>query len=114
MTKRTITLLSLAAIVFLVAAFVGFGPAFATHLQSCQTSIYGPNPGECLTSASGPVLIGFVLYLAGVLAALFAWIIGLVQTARIGRWGWFLAVLLLSPLGSLFYGLVGSATKASA
>jgi len=114
MTKRTITILSLAAIVFLVAAFVGFGPAFATHLQSCQRSFSGPNAGECLTSASGPVLIGFVLYLAGVLAALFAWLISLVRTAQIGRWGWFLGVLLLSPLGSLLYGLVGPATKPSA
>ncbi len=113
MPKRAITILSLAAIVFLVVAFVGFGPAFATHLQSCQTSIYGTNPGECLVSASGSVLIGFVLYLAGVLAALFAWLIGLFQTARIGRWGWFLGVLLLSPLGSLLYGLVGPKTKVS-
>ena len=114
MTKRTIAILSVAAIVLLVAAFVGYGPAFATHLQSCQSSLSAPNAGDCLTSASGPVLIGFVLYLAGVLAALFAWLIGLFQTARIGRWGWFLGVLLLSPLGSLLYGLVGPATKASA
>ena len=114
MSKRSIVILSLAAIVLLGAAFVGFGPAFSTHLQSCQTSIYGTNPGECLTSASGSVLIGFVLYLAGVLAAVFAWLIGLFYTARLSRWGWFLGVLLLSPLGSLLYGLAGPATKASA
>jgi hypothetical protein len=114
MTKRTVTILSVAAIAFLVAAFVGFGPAFATHLRSCQSSLYGPNAGECLTSASGPVLIGFVLYLAGVLAAVLAWLVGLVQTGRLGRWGWFLLVLLLSPLGSLLYGLAGPTTKASA
>lgn len=114
MNKRTITVLSLAAIVLLVAAFVGFGPAFSTHLQSCQSSLYGTNASDCLSSASGPVLIGFVLYLAGLLAAVFAWIFGLIKTAAIRRWGWFLAVLLLSPLGSLLYGVAGPATSATA
>ena len=59
------------------------------------------------------MLIGFVLYLVGVLAALLAWLIGLLQTARIGRWGWFLGGLRSSPLGSLLYGLVGPKTKVS-
>lgn len=112
MNKRTITILSLAAIVFLIAAFVGFGPAFATHLRSCQSSLNGTNASDCISSASGAVLIGFVLYLAGVLAALLAWIIGLIRTAQIRRWGWFLVVLLLSPLGSLLYGVAGPATRA--
>jgi hypothetical protein len=114
MTKRSVAILSLAAISLLVAAFVGFGPAFATHLRSCQTSIYGTNAGECFISASGADLIGFVLYLFGALAVLFAWIIGLVQTAQLRRWGWFVAVLLISPLGSLLYGVAGPTTKAYA
>jgi hypothetical protein len=35
------------------------------------------------------------------------WILGLIRTAQLGRWGWFVAVLLISPLGSLLYGLAG-------
>jgi len=106
-TKRTIALLSLAAIVLLLSAFVGFGPAFATQLRSCQSATNNPYATNCLSSASGAVVIGFVLYLAGVLAALVAWILGLITTARMRRWGWFVAVLLISPLGSLLYGLAG-------
>ena len=109
MSKRTITILSLLGIILLVAAFIGYGPAFATQLKSCQSA-----PATCLSSASGGVLIGFVLYLAGVIAALLAWIIGLVTTARIGRWGWLIVVLLISPVGSLLYGLVGPSTRAHA
>jgi hypothetical protein len=61
----------------------------------------------CLTSAGSAVGIGFVLYLGGVLAAILAWILGLIKTAQIRRWGWFAAVLLLPALGSLLYGLAG-------
>ena len=113
MNKRTITILSVGAIVLLVSAFVGFGPAFATQFRSCQSSVNNLYSKGCITSASRAVVIGFVLYLAGALAALAAWIMGLIQTARIGRWGWLLVVLLISPLGSLLYGLVGPTTRAN-
>jgi hypothetical protein len=114
MNKRTITILSLVAIVLLVIAFVGFGPAFATQLRSCQSSINNPYSTGCITSASRAVVIGFVLYLAGALAALAAWIMGLIKTAQISRWGWLVVVLLISPLGSLLYGLAGPTTRANA
>ena len=106
-TKRTIALLSLAAIVLLFSAFVGFGPAFATQLRACQSATNNPYATNCISSASGAVVIGFVLYLAGALAALVAWVMGLITTAHLRRWGWFVAVLLISPLGSLLYGLAG-------
>ena len=105
--KRTIALLSLAAIVLLFSAFVGFGPAFATQLRACQSATNNPYATNCISSASGAVVIGFVLYLAGALAALVAWVMGLITTAHLRRWGWFVAVLLISPLGSLLYGLAG-------
>lgn len=113
MTKRTIMILSIAAIVLLIAAFVGFGPAFATQLRSCQSSATGTSTLNCLTSASSAVVIGFVLYLAGVLAALLAWIVGLIRTAQLRRWGWFVVVLFISPLGSLLYGVAGPSTRAN-
>ena len=112
MNKRTITILSIAAILLNVIAFVGFGPAFATQLRFCQSSTNSTNLLGCITAAGGAVDIGFVLYLGGVLAAVVAWIIGLIRTAQIRRWGWFAAVLLLPALGSLLYGLAGPTTKA--
>ncbi len=112
MNKRTIALLSIAAIVLNAIAFIGFGPAFATQLRFCQSSANSANLLGCLTSAGASVDIGFVLYLSGVIAAVVAWIMGLIQTAQIRRWGWFAAVLLLPALGSLVYGLVGPTTTA--
>jgi hypothetical protein len=110
-SKVTIALLSIAAIVLNVIAFVKFGPAFATQLRSCQSST-NTNLLGCLTSAGSAVDFGLVLYLGGVIAAILAWIIGLIKTTQIRRWGWFAAVLLLPVLGSLLYGLVGSTTRA--
>jgi hypothetical protein len=112
MDKRTIALLSVAAIVLNVIAFIGFGPAFATQLRMCQSPATSTNLLGCLTAAGTAVDIGFVLYLGGVLAAVVAWIMGLIKTARIRRWGWFTAVLLLPALGSLLFGLVGPTTTA--
>jgi ATP/ADP translocase len=109
--KGLIVLLILLAIALNVIAFVGFGPAFSTYLRSCQSSISNSYPTSCSTTASSAVVIGFVLYLGGVIAAIIAWIVGVITTARMRRWGWFVAVLILPVLGSLLYGLFGPATK---
>jgi hypothetical protein len=111
--KRTIAILSIAAIVRNVIAFVGFGSAFATQLRSCQRSTTSTNLLGCITSAGGGGDIGFVLYLGGVIAAIVAWIMGLIKTGQTRRWGWFAAVLLLPALGSLLYGLAGPTTRAN-
>lgn len=105
--KFTVAILSVLAIALLIVAFVGFGPAFATQLQSCQSSLYTTDQFHCLSSGSQSATIGFVLYLAGVVAAFVAWDLGLIATFVPGRWGWFLVILLFSPLGSLLYGLFG-------
>jgi hypothetical protein len=111
--KFTIALLSVLAIALLIIAFVRFGPDFATQLRACQTSLYSTDQFRCLTSGSQAATMGFVLYLAGVVAALVAWALGLITTAVHGRWGWFVVVLLLSPLGSLLYGLFGGSTSSA-
>jgi len=112
-SKRAIAILSIATIVLNVIAFVGFGPAFATQLRSCQSSVSSTNLISCLASAGSAVDIGFALYLGGVIAAIVAWIMGLITTAQIRRWGWFAAVFLLPALGSLIYGVAGPTTKSS-
>jgi uncharacterized membrane protein len=109
--KLLIALLSILAIALLSIAFVNYGPAFATQLQSCQHAGNGTSSTGCLTSGSRAATLGLVLYLAGVVAALLAWLLGLVKTAQIRRWIWFIVVFLLSPLGSLLYGLVGPTTR---
>jgi hypothetical protein len=114
--KSVIALLSVLAISLLIFAFVGFGPAFATQLQSCQSTLYSSDQFRCLTTGSQGATIGYGLYLTGVIAAVFAWIVALITAAAHGRWGWgwgwgwVLVVLLLSPLGSLLYALFGLST----
>ena len=105
--KPTIALLSLAAIALNAIAFIGYGPAVATQLFGCRSSLYGPPATGCASFTSTAVTIGLALYIAGGLAALAAWIGGLIKIGQIRRWGWFVAVLLLPALGSLLYGLAG-------
>jgi len=112
MYKDTIAILSLAAIVLAVIAYVGYGPAVATQLSGCRSSLYGP-PAACALYPDSAGTLGIALYLGGALAALAAWILGLVRTAHIKHWGWFVAVLLTPPLGTLLYGLVGPTTTAA-
>lgn len=111
MNKQTIMIASLVGIVFLVIAFVGFGPAFATQLRACQGS---SNLVSCLTSANNSVTLGFVLYLIGAVVALFGWLMGLIQTLRMGRRGWFVGVFFTFVLGSLYYSIAGPTTLAKA
>jgi hypothetical protein len=110
--KPIIALLSALAIVLLAIAFLLYGPAFATQLQSCQTSLYTTDQFQCLTSGSREATNGFILYLAGVVAALLAWGIALIRTVQLQRWFWFIVVFLLSPLGSLLFGVAGPTTRA--
>jgi hypothetical protein len=42
-----------------------------------------------------------------------AYILGLVDTIRNGRWGWFAAILLLPALGTLIYGVTGLRTASA-
>lgn len=51
--------------------------------------------------------IGFHLYeVAGVLA-LYAWVIALILSYRVGAWGWFATVVLLTAVGAFMFGLFG-------
>ncbi len=109
--KFTVAILSALAIALLIIAFVGFGPAFATQLHACQTSLYTSDQFRCLTAGGQAATSGYVLYLGGAVAALLAWALGLITTAVHGRWGWFLVILLFSPLGSLLYGLFGASVS---
>ncbi|HEX3270498.1 MAG TPA: hypothetical protein VHR15_07600 [Ktedonobacterales bacterium] len=114
--KLVIALLSLGAIVLLSLAFIQYGPAFAAQAQACQPLINSSSPQApaCLTSGSQAATAGLALYLAGIAVALLAWLLGLVKTAHIRRWFWFIVVFLLSPLGSLLYGVVGPSSRAQA
>ncbi|HEU5227136.1 MAG TPA: hypothetical protein VFU49_04935 [Ktedonobacteraceae bacterium] len=55
--------------------------------------------------------LGALLVALGNLLALIAWIGALVKTARLGRWGWFIFLLLLNGLTMLVYIFAGPTTS---
>ena len=55
--------------------------------------------------------IGALLVALGSLLALIAWIGALIKTARLGRWGWFVFLLLLSGITMLIYIFAGPTTS---
>lgn len=59
--------------------------------------------------ASQPYItaVGFHLYLIAGVLALFAWVVGLILSFRVGAWGWFAVVVLLTAVGAFMFGLFG-------
>lgn len=113
--KRAILILSIIAILGVIAGVVVFVMAAAAAAGQCQQYSNDQTQfNQCIQSSSaiGQTLIAIVLYIIGGLCAFVAWILGLVKTAQIGRWGWFVLVLLISPLGSLIYGIAGPTERA--
>ncbi len=98
--KRATLILSIVAILLFIVGVVLAGSAAA----SCTTAA---DQAGCSASAAGGLGIGALLYGLGALCSAVAWILGIIKTATLKRWGWFVLVLLLSPLGSLIYGAAG-------
>lgn len=115
--KRAVLILSIIAILGIIAGVVVLGMAIAAVATQCQQFANDQTQlNQCTQSAgtqvAGQTLIAILLYIVGGLCAFVGWILGLVKTAQIGRWGWFVLVLLISPLGSLIYGIAGPTERA--
>jgi hypothetical protein len=95
--NRNILIFALVSVVALVLGFVLLVIASVAHLNLSSAAFGGI---ATLVLIGG--LVGFV-----------AWLLGLMKTARISRWDWFIAVLLLGPLGALIYGFSGPADRAT-
>ena len=68
----------------------------------------GQSPNSAVYSA------GLALVAVGALVEVVSWIMALISVALLGRWGWFLVMLILAPLGLLLlvmiiYSFVGPA-----
>ena len=67
-----------------------------------------------VTSVGNPILLGlsiFLFVIAGIID-LVAWVGALVKTAQLGRWGWFICLLLFSGITMLIYIFAGPQTPA--
>jgi hypothetical protein len=89
MTRRTILILGTISVASLVLGVLvpGISLALTSNI-----------PAAFLTA-------GTVVLVLGCLAGAAAWMTGLIHTAAVGRWGWFVAILIFSLPGSLAYGL---------
>lgn len=67
----------------------------------------GVNGAGMAAQTMGVILTGVIISAIGIIVVLVSWIGALVATARQGRWGWFVLVLLLNGLGELIYLIAG-------
>jgi hypothetical protein len=95
-----------------IVALIGAGmsvTAIIAAANHCTLNQFGQQ--NCSLPTSDPLtyvgLIGIVIMLIGVCLGIVAWILALVRTAMMHTWGWFVAVLLLTGLGTLIYLLAG-------
>lgn len=103
-----LTLASLStALLLLTGAAALFSPVLATPRMciSVGSSVWCGTDAQAhlmaaLSLAFGPVLVSGIVGFP-------AWVMALVRTARVRRWGWFVAILLLSPVATLVYGVFG-------
>ena len=94
--------IAILATILIVASFAG--SQYTTDANGYTT----------LTSLGNPALlaISIILYVIGGIINLVAWVGALVKTAQLGRWGWFICLLLFSGITMLIYIFAGPETPA--
>jgi hypothetical protein len=97
--KPGLFVLSLLAMLLLASSVFAF-----LRTSSVATVCGGPQIASCTMNVEVGASLALLLGL-GFMAL--AWIAGLVQAAFRGNWGWFFGVMLLNPLSTLLYSLVG-------
>jgi hypothetical protein len=107
LSKRTILYLALGSIVLII-----LGVVFAVVAAAgATTNADGTIAASATTGIFG--ILALACYVIGAILALVAWIGGLIKTAQIGAWVWFVIVLILGSLGALIYGIAGPETRAT-
>src|SRR5262249_8607303 len=109
LSKRTILYLMLGAIILVILGVVLGVLAVGGATTDASGAVTGASASSGIFGLSARACYGM-----GSIVALIAWIGALIKTAQIGRWGWFVAVLLLSGLGTLIYGIAGPEAPATA
>ncbi len=97
MSKRPILILSAGALALIVLGILAPGISLALTSNIPQAVL----------------LIGAILFLLGCLVGLAGWVSGLIKTAAIGQWGWFVTIVVFNVVGRLAYALRGPETRAT-
>ncbi len=107
--SRTLYLLAIVcSIGAVVLVFLGLNGTTITALPSNASYT------EVINSVNNPALViaGAAVAVIGSILALIAWIGALIRTAQLGRWGWFVCLLVLSGITMLVYIFAGPTTPA--
>lgn len=110
---------SVSRTLYLLAIVCAIGAAALIFL-GVQGSTVNAFPGPysfsgSLTSIGNPILFfaGVAVGALGSILSLIAWIGALVRTAQLGRWGWFVCLIVLSGITMLIYIFAGPTTPAN-
>jgi len=105
MRKKTIAIFFIIGVVIVIIGGIIYGAGLASAVNNVT---YNTN-GTTNVSAGlvGTALLGAAIMAIGGIFNLVAWIGALIATAKQGRWGWFVVVLLFTYLGELIYLIAG-------
>ncbi|HEY1352601.1 MAG TPA: hypothetical protein VGF67_23520 [Ktedonobacteraceae bacterium] len=96
---------------------IGAGVLAALGMQGLSLSALQNAPSTLSTLSSmhnpGLVLAGLAALIVAGLLVLISWIGALVRTAQLGRWGWFVCLIVLSGITLLIYIFAGPTTPAN-
>jgi hypothetical protein len=104
MSRSLVRKIFLVGIVIWIVGLVLFGAGFiGGHQTTVQSGSSGYSPGNTALTGIGVALLGI-----GGLIDFIAWIGALIGTAQLGRWGWFIALLVLGLIGLLLIVMIVS------
>lgn len=114
MTRSVSRLLYLLAILLWIVAIVVFYEGASGGNMATFNALAAS--GELFIAKdmanSSMTATGALLFLIAFLLAAVAWIGALIKTIRLGRWGWFICLLLFSGITMLIYIFAGPTTRA--
>mgnify|MGYP001277198170 CR=1 FL=1 len=102
MRKKTIALFYIIGIVLFIIGLVvaGIGAASSVNVAADGT--------VTSTGAVSPLaLVGAAIYVIGGILTAVSWIGALIATGKLGRWGWFVCLILFSGITILIYLIAG-------
>ena len=106
MRKKTIAIFFIIGVIVAILGGVLYGIGIASAVSTATTDANG-TVTNMSAGLVGTALIGAAIMGIGGLLSAVGWIGALVATGKQGRWGWFIAVFLLSGLGELIYLIAG-------
>lgn len=104
MRKKTIAIFFIIGVIVAIIGGIVYGVGIASAVSALSANPDSTSAGAGLV---GTALLGAAILGIGGIISTIGWIGALIATAKQGRWGWFVAVFLLTGLGELIYLIAG-------